>query len=258
MRRALVTFVFLFTANLVQAQPGLEAYDRGDLDAVRAYLSAGKGSGAEADFLRAALTADGDSAAELYRQVAVKYPDLPVGNRALKRLHDYYYAKGLYAKAEEVIKNPGSLKYPLSQTDTLNSTASQTPGNKSVESSGDSLTSTPKVSNKPQADNPPKSLPAVKSEAVKSQSESESPKLSDAGGYALQLGSFANPENVQKLKSSLEKAGYTVEVTPLNVGGEHLQRIRAVGFKDKDAALAAAGDIKKKFSLNPVLLSGRD
>jgi cell division septation protein DedD len=234
MRSALPILIFLLTVNLIQAQPGLEAYDRGDLDAVRSYLAAGRGVGAEADFLRAALTADGDSAAEMYRQVAVKYPDLPIGNRALKRLYNYYYAKGLYTKADEVIKNPGSLKSPIRQTGTPDSSAPNPPNSRTLSPPLDTANST--------------------SEAVKMEPKAEPLIASEPGGYALQLGSFANPDNVQRLKKSLEKAGYTIEVYPTNIGGEHLQRIRAVGFKDLDAAQTAAAELKKKFGLNPILV----
>jgi cell division septation protein DedD len=233
MRRALPFIIFLLTSNLIQAQPGLEAYDRGDLDAVRAYLAAGKGRGAEADFLRAAMTADGDSAAEMYRQVAVKYPDGPIGNRALKRLHNYYYAKGLYTRADEVVKNPSSLKAPLRQTDSPDSSAPKSPTPKTV--------------------TPPVETTKTAPEIAKPEPDTEPPAASDHSGYTLQLGSFANPENVAKLKKALEKSGYTIEVSSANIGGEHLQRIHAVGFKDKDAALAAAGELKKKFGLNPIL-----
>jgi cell division septation protein DedD len=222
MRITLPILFFLLITNIIQAQPGLQAYDRGDLDAVRAYLAAGKGTGAEADFLRAALTPDGDSAAELYRKVAVTYPDTPLGNRALKRLHDYYYAKGLYTQADDVGKSPSDLKIPIRQTDSPDSSA-------------------------------PKPPSVVKPEAANPELKVEPPIVSEPTGYALQLGAFANPENVQKLKKALEKAGYTIEVSSANIGGEHLQRIHAVGFNDKDAALSAAGELKKKFGLNPIL-----
>jgi cell division septation protein DedD len=138
-------------------------------------------------------------------------------------LHDYYYAKGLYTRADEVVKNPGSLITPVRQTDSKDTSAV-------------------------------KPSPPTKPDTVNIVTDSELLSSSELSGYALQLGSFANHENVRKLKLKLEKAGYTVALGEVIISGKHLQSVRAVGFKDKDAALAAAGELKKKYGLNPVLL----
>ena len=221
------TGIMLFLAFACHAQPGLEAYDRGDLDAVRSYLARGQGSGAEADFLRAALTVNADSAAQMYRQVAVKYPDSPISRRALERVRQYYYAQGLYDQAEEIEKSLSDKSVRPSPPPAADTSSIPVP-----------QPSTPPLPTEPKPQPPP---------------EIASPVPAAPGGYALQLGAFANPVNVKKLKERLEKAGYTIEIYPTTVGGKSLQAVRALGFTDREAALSAAQELKSKFGLNPIL-----
>jgi cell division septation protein DedD len=236
--------VILFLAMTCQAQPGLEAYNRGDLEAVRVYLAKGKGPAAEREFLRAALTTDADSAAKIYQQIANQYVDSPFGRLAVERLQQYYFAQGLYAKAEEMGKSLANLpnqNYRTDQPDTVTSLSSS-------ESDLDSLERAKRK--KPEV--------ALIKTTPGSEPPASTKKSTVAGTYSLQLGAFSRPENLKRLKESLEKSGYTLEIYPAVISGKQLQAIRALGFKNEAAAQAAVREMKKKYGLNPILVPPGD
>lgn len=217
--QALLVALTLVAAILLSskscAQQGLEAYDRGDLDAVRAYLSGDSLEPAERLFLQAAMTASADSAVELYRLVVLKYPESPVSQRALDRIRQYYYALGLYEKAKEFEK-------PLQEyTPPQRRLEGPAPEPVAVQSQAPPLTPPPdttKISPPPLAQVSP----------------------ARARGFCLQVGAFASSANAQKLKASLEKAGYQVRIIPAAQNPRGLQLVRVVGYANESDALSAA------------------
>ena len=59
-----VCLLVIIPIRQVDGQSGMEAYERGALSQVEAYLSRGAADSVEAEFLRAALTADAENAVE--------------------------------------------------------------------------------------------------------------------------------------------------------------------------------------------------
>jgi len=95
----LIFGILIFNAG---AQEGIEAYNRGLLTEARACLQDSLSDPDETDFLRAALSTDADSALVIYRQIVLRSPESSIAKRALDRVRQYYYAQGLYTRAEEI------------------------------------------------------------------------------------------------------------------------------------------------------------
>lgn len=81
--------------------------------------------------------------------------------------------------------------------------------------------------------------------------ESTAPaKAAVAGGWWVQLGSFASRDNAQRLAQKLRSGGFTIEVSQARVNGKELYMVRAGPLGDRAAAtalqarLAAAGQKK--------------
>jgi len=213
------TALLILSAQELQAQPGLEAYDRGDLGAVRVYLAGNPQNPAETLFLRAALSADADSALEMYRQVVLKYPESPISQRALDRIRQYYYAQGRYDKAAEFEKALKGYTPPQPHL------AAPSPA-------------------------PAESL----SQPLEAQQKAPAQVSAAAASYCLQVGAFSDPANAKKLKSRLEKAGFHVVIIPATQSPNRLHTVQVTGYKSEKEALAAAEQLTRKFKLNPIFI----
>lgn len=220
-RVAAVMGVFLFRSPL-SAQPGLQAYDRGDLQAVREYLLNAQNETAETLFLRAAITTDADSAVEMYRKMVLSYPESPISQRAMDRIRQYFYAQGKYDKASEFEKALKGYRPPTSHLEPTRV-----------------LPSGPKQ----EADT-----------AMVSESLPDTLALAKIVGYYLQVGAFSSAANADKLKSTLQKAGYQVEIVSAGQSANRLHTVRVTGFSTEKDALAAAADLRQRHRLSPILV----
>jgi len=229
--------VFLF-GGVSWAQPGIEAYDRGDLQAVREYLSAAPGETAETLFLRAALMTDADGAVEIYRQVVLTYPESPISPRAMDRIRQYFYAQGKYEKAAEFEKTLKGYTPPPSRLE-ASSVPPKTPTPESV-----AKIDTSSGMQKPAPQTATAAAPASVPISAK-------PK---AAGYCLQVGAFSQAANAGKLKATLQKAGYRVEIIAPGPGSNRFHTVRVIGFANEKDALAAAEDLRQKHKLSPILV----
>ena len=220
-RIAAVMGVFLFKASL-SAQPGLQAYDRGDLQAVREYLLNAQNETAETLFLRAAITADADSAVEMYRKMVLSYPESPISQRALDRIRQYFYAQGKYDQAAEFEKALKGYRPPKSQLEPAGALS---------------------CGLKQEADT-----------AMASESLPDTLAPAKIVGYYLQIGAFSSSANADKLKSTLQKAGYQVEIVGAGQSASRLHAVRVMGFSTEKDALAAAQELRQKHRLSPILV----
>jgi len=71
------------------------------------------------------------------------------------------------------------------------------------------------------------------------------PRVSSTGMWAVQLGSFSNKENADKLAADLRKQGYAAFLSQLKTDGGQLHRVRIGPQKDRDSAEAMAKRLLK-------------
>lgn len=71
------------------------------------------------------------------------------------------------------------------------------------------------------------------------------PATSTTGMWAVQLGSFSNKENAEKLAADLRKQGYAAFLSQLVTDSGPLHRVRIGPQKDRESAEAMAGRLLK-------------
>ena len=79
----------------------------------------------------------------------------------------------------------------------------------------------------------------------KPEPEAEPPVVSETGMWAVQLGSFSDKSNAEKLAASLRKQGYAAFLSQLTTPSGPLHRVRIGPQKDRDGADAMAARLKK-------------
>lgn len=215
----------------VWAQSGLEAYDRGSLSEALSIFQSGTLGMDEVDFLRAAMTTDADSALEKYQQVVLRNPKSPVAPGCLERIRQYYYAQGLYTRAEEIQKSIGVIKRPDRRLRPPESTPPP-PFNMSP-----SILPLPPAKQKPLDEKP-----AIIEKTPQANKRCE-----------LQVGAFTSLNNAKKLQAQMKEAGYNVKILSPPEQSTILHLVRIVGFTNESAATAAAEKLRDQFNLKPIL-----
>ncbi len=79
----------------------------------------------------------------------------------------------------------------------------------------------------------------------KRQVQPRPPVASTTGMWAVQLGSFSNKDNAEKLAADLRKQGYAAFLSQLSTDGGPLHRVRIGPQKDRDSAELMAGRLAK-------------
>jgi len=117
------------------------------------------------------------------------------------------------------------------------------------------LTQTPEP--RPQAEQPGPQQPAAEAvaetpaAAVPAQPAEKPPAAdtgnsqSETGMWAVQLGSFSNKENAERLAADLRKQGYAAFLSQLQTDAGLLQRVRIGPQKDRESAEAIAAQLAK-------------
>ncbi len=77
------------------------------------------------------------------------------------------------------------------------------------------------------------------------QTEPPKPAASTTGMWAVQLGSFSNKENAEKLAADLRKQGYAAFLSQLQTSSGQLHRVRIGPQKDRQSAAAMAARLLK-------------
>ena len=96
---------------------------------------------------------------------------------------------------------------------------------------------------------PPKVAPEPKPE-IQAGSQNTDNKTgavleSTTGMWAVQLGSFSNQQNAERLAAELREQGYAAFLSKLDTGSGELHRVRVGPQKDRDAAEAVAARLRK-------------
>ena len=71
------------------------------------------------------------------------------------------------------------------------------------------------------------------------------PIVSTTGMWAVQLGSFGNQENAERLAADLRKQGFAAFLSQLSTGSDRLHRVRIGPQKDRESAEAMAERLAK-------------
>ncbi len=86
----------------------------------------------------------------------------------------------------------------------------------------------------------------VEDEPVAAPVQASSPAVaSTTGMWAVQLGSFSNKDNAEKLAADLRKQGYAAFLSQLQTDKGQLHRVRIGPQKDRESAEAMAGRLLK-------------
>jgi DedD protein len=73
----------------------------------------------------------------------------------------------------------------------------------------------------------------------------EQTAVSTTGMWAVQLGSFSNKDNAEKLAADLRKQGYAAFLSQLSTDSGELHRVRIGPQKDRESAEAMASRLLK-------------
>ena len=96
----------------------------------------------------------------------------------------------------------------------------------------------------PVAQKPPAAEP--RTEPVPAKATQEKPAAtSTTGMWAVQLGSFSNKDNAEKLAADLRKQGYAAFLSQLDTDSGQLHRVRIGPQKDRESAEAMAARLLK-------------
>jgi len=85
----------------------------------------------------------------------------------------------------------------------------------------------------------------VEQSPPKTEAKTPEPAASTTGMWAVQLGSFSNKENAEKLAADLRKQGYAAFLSQLQTSSGQLHRVRIGPQKDRESAEAMAARLLK-------------
>ena len=74
-------------------------------------------------------------------------------------------------------------------------------------------------------------------------------------GWVVQVGTFANAANANRLQGQLQKLGHKVNVDRINRGGSNSLRLRVGPFRDRALAVKAQGQIQRDTGVQGVVLA---
>ena len=217
--RIIITVVLISSFSLAQRiniVPQLKKIEAGDLDEVKRDLIELKQNNA-ADpnviFLEAVLTEDGEQSQNFYELIYNNFPNSQFADAALFRGFSYYYALGLYKRAEE-LKERLKKEYPKS------------PYLKSTD----------------------RNFPDVDEMIIV---DSTPYKLvdKDENQFTVQAGAFSNFNNAEELKKKFLADGLKSKIIPKKVNNLQLHIVTVGSFKTKSDANTFLNVLQKDYSL---------
>jgi hypothetical protein len=216
-----ILHITLFFASSLIAQnvniiPQLKKVESGEIESVKRDLVRLKQEN-QADpniiFLEGVITEDGEKSQKLYEAVFTNFPNSQFADAALFRSFSYFYALGLYKKAEE-LKTQLQKEYPNS------------PYLKNADK------------NFPESDE----MLVVDSSPYKIRTDTEF-------NFTVQAGAFGQYENANNLKLKLEKDKLQVKVSPKIVNNLQLHVVTIGKFIDRSDAEGLIETLQKNYSI---------
>ena len=212
--------------------PFLKKIESGDIQEVKTHLTKLKSSypnDPSVKFLEAVLTEDGSTANAIYIDIYTNHAGSNYADASLYRIFSYYYASGIYGKANE-IKNLLLRKYPAS------------PYIKALN----------------------RNIPDSENEIVGEPVSEQAPNIlnNDSNNvnniiyrFTIQAGAFLNNNNAKQLKSRFIEAGFTSDVFPKEIGGSIFNVVTVGKFKDKNEADVFLAKLKNEFNISGRIIS---
>lgn len=219
------------TNSDVDGELAFEALRSGKLEDARNYLNGANPESPYAMFVRAALTQDGVTAANMYKMIVAENEGTPIAREALVQLYRYHYATGQYGAAHRDYVELKKFALPPPVSDPLGLV--------------DSLQEIPH----PQADEPARSFAAsTVTPAPESAAGQVKPII-----YIVQVGVFTTSGNARRFIRDLKAYGVKGNIFPKDISGRALYGVSAGSFSDEGAAQAMVNNLKSR-SINAIVV----
>ena len=217
--RIIITLILISSLSLAQRVnivPQLKMIEAGDLDEVRSdLLELKQNSAADPNviFLEAVLTENGEQSQKFYELIYNNFPNSQFADAALFRGFSYYYALGLYKRAEE-LKDRLKKEYP----------------------------------NSPYLKSTDRNFPSV-DEMIIVDSTPYKIKGKDDNQFTVQAGAFSNFNNAEELKKKFLKDGLNSKIIAKRVNNLQLHIVTVGSFSTKEHANTFLNVLQKDYSL---------
>jgi cell division septation protein DedD len=169
-------------------------------------------------YLDAAVTPDGERAADKYTSLLQRYPKCKYADAAMYRLYGYYCARGMDKKANQILAD---IKQKFPKSKYLKQTESGAPEVAKSE------------------------LPAVKP-AEKPKTVTELPRKSK---FTIQIGAFLSETNAKALRDRVAKDNILVNIKEKDIGGSMFYIVYAGGYSDDKTAQKAIPTFNSNYSV---------
>jgi len=177
-------------------------------------------------FVQGRIATNGAEAVRIYQSIVDNFPSSSWADDALHRVYQFYYSIGLYRTADLKLQQ---LKrdYP----------------------------SSPFLTNLPQRDTTATPVAVEDTAAMALPGLPEQAVAPTGQSFALQVGAFSTQANAEKIKGQFETEGYPVEIINKVKDGRSLFIVLVGSFASYDEAKAKTGEIQKKFSTTPLVVT---
>lgn len=209
-------------SNEPDIQKRLEMIEKGQVEQVRAELPTlltNYQNNPGVMYLQGVLTTDGTEAAKIFQSIVDNFPKSEWADDALYKLYQYYYSIGLYKTADQKMAQ-------LKQDYPYSAYAAGQPSS-------------------------PKDAPTESADVVKSKSTVQ--KFST--NFTVQVGAFSTLQRAEELKGFFEGKGYSSNIFTMVTNGKKLHKVWVGEFQNQDDALRFSAEIKKKFSLESIVVA---
>jgi tetratricopeptide (TPR) repeat protein len=170
-------------------------------------------------YLQGVLTTDGTEAVKIFQSIVDNFPKSEWADDALYKLYQYYYSIGLYKTADQKL---AQLKqdYPYSAYAAEHATPPK-----------EGVTETPVV---------------VKPKGTVQKFSTN---------FTIQVGAFSTLPRAEELKNFFEGKGYSSNIFTMVSNGKKLHKVWVGEFQNQEEAKRFALEIKKKFSLESIVVA---
>jgi cell division septation protein DedD len=201
-------------------------------------------------YLQGLVTREGSEAIRTYQSIVDNFPESEWADDALYRIHQFYYALGLYRTAEIKMKQLVE-KFPNSPyARAAAAPAAEEPAAVEAQPATEkgALAEKEAAAGQVPAVVPPIARPSA--ETLPAQADTVIPVR-----FVLQVGAFGVQNNAQSLKERFETSGYAVEMISKIKDTRALFLVWVGNYSTYEEARAAGQDVKRKMGVDAIVLS---